>query len=304
VIVQSQVGSEFKLAILLKFTFLSPNLAKDREEEGPMPAIILLVDADSSNRSDWESFLMNQGYKVFAVENGKVALDECARIQPDLVLMDCSLPDIHGFEVCSQLKSDPLTRLTPVILMMPSADPSHISSGQQVGADDFWARPGSRWEALGRVQSILKLKSYIDQQSELVLLSLARSMEAKDPLTEGHGERVVKYALQLAESLELSENDLAVLRVAGLLHDIGKISVPDSVLFKPGQLSADEMAVMRQHPAVGESICAPLKSLRDVLPVIRHHHERMDGSGYPDGLERGQIPLTARILQIVDIYDL
>src|SRR6266478_3170075 len=268
-----------------------------------MPATILVVDADSLNRADWEALLQNHGYKVFIAESGKAAVEACSRLQPDLVLLDGSLPDLDGIEVCRRLKSEPLTRLTPVVLMLPAGSSSDIAKAKEAGVDDFWGRPGSRWEALSRVQSLLHLKSYIDQQTESVIMSLARSIESKDPLTEGHSERVLKYAVQLGERLDLSEDDLAALRLASLVHDIGKVAVPDSVLFKPGLLSADEMAVMRQHPVVGENICAPLKSFREALPIIRHHHERLDGSGYPDGLAGEQILAGARILQIADIYD-
>ncbi len=268
-----------------------------------MPATILVVDADSLNRADWEALLQNHGYKVFIAESGKAAVEACSRLQPDLVLIDGSLPDLDGIEVCRRLKSEPLTRLTPVVLMLPAGSSSDIAKAKEAGVDDFWGRPGSRWEALSRVQSLLHLKSYIDQQTESVIMSLARSIESKDPLTEGHSERVLKYAVQLGERLDLSEDDLAALRLASLVHDIGKVAVPDSVLFKPGLLSADEMAVMRQHPVVGENICAPLKSFREALPIIRHHHERLDGSGYPDGLAGEQILAGARILQIADIYD-
>lgn len=271
-----------------------------------MPATILLVDADSSNRSEWETFLQSHGYKVITAMDGSQALEECPKVQPDLVLMTDSLPGISGFEVCRQLKSTPLTRHTPVIMMLPSADSSDLTQrqeAQEAGVDDFWGKPGSRWEAFNRIQSILQLKSYIDQQAESVVLSLARSLEAKDPGTEGHSERLVLYAIQLGMGVGLSEEDLAVLRLASLVHDIGKVAVPDSILSKPGRLTPSEMEIMRQHPVVGESICAPLKSFREALPLIRHHHERMDGSGYPDGLVGDQIPLSARILQTVDIYD-
>jgi putative two-component system response regulator len=268
-----------------------------------MAATILLVDGDSSNRTDWEALLQNHGYKVFSANNGTAALEECPRIQPDLVLMAGSLPGLSGFEVCRQLKSGPQTRYTPVVMMMPSADSCEVAQGREAGVDDFWGRPASRWDALSRVQSILQLKSYIDNQAESVVLSLARSLEAKDPGTEGHSERLVVYVMQFAESLGMTEDDIGVLRLASLVHDIGKVAVPDSILFKPARLTEGEMAIMRQHPIVGESICAPLKSFREALPAIRHHHERIDGSGYPDGLVGQQIPLGARILQIVDIYD-
>jgi putative two-component system response regulator len=275
-----------------------------------MSATILLVDTDPSNRTDWQTLLQHYGYKVVAASNGDSALHECQRIQPDLVLIGGPLADLTGFEVCRQLKSAPLTRYTPVVMVLPSAAPVDLLSqladtreAREAGVDDFWGRPGSRWEALNRIQSLLQLKSYIDHQAESVVLSLARSLEAKDPGTEGHSERLVGYAAHFGEGLGLSEDDLEVLRIASLVHDIGKVAVPDSILAKPARLNRIELEVMRQHPIVGESICAPLKSFHDALPAIRHHHEHMDGSGYPDGLVGEQIPLTARIVQIVDIYD-
>lgn len=268
-----------------------------------MPPTVLFVDADSCRRTEWQVVLQNHGYRVFTAENGKAALEDCARIKPDLVLLDNSSPEVDGIRVCRQLKSAPLTRLMPVVLMLPSASSAEISRGMAAGADDFWGRPASRWEALSRIQSLLRLKSYIDRQGESVVLALARSIEAKDPLTEGHSERLGDYAMLLGEGINLPADDLAVLRLGCLVHDIGKVAVPDSILLKPGPLTPEEMAVIRQHPVTGESICAPLQSFRDVLPAVRHHHERMDGSGYPDGLAGASIPLNARIVQVVDIYD-
>lgn len=268
-----------------------------------MSATVLLVDGDSSNREGWEALLLNHGYKVFLAENGKTAIAQCSRIQPDLILIQGSLPDVSGAEVCGKLKSDPATRFAPVVLMLPAADPEHMRSREALDADDFWARPGSRWEALNRIQAVLQLKSCIDQQAESVVLSLARSIEAKDPTTAGHSERVLQYAVQLGRSLEMNNDDLQALWLACIVHDIGKVAVPDCILFKPGRLTSEEMEIMRQHPVIGENICAPLRSFRDALPFIRHHHERMDGTGYPDGLAGAEIPLAARILQVADVYD-
>jgi putative two-component system response regulator len=210
---------------------------------------------------------------------------------------------MQGLEVCRRLKNDSRNHLTPVIMMAPTALDCDAAAAREAGADDFWGHPSSRWEALSRVQSILHLKSYIDEQAESVVLALARSIEARDPSTDGHCTRLSDFAGLLGKSLGLHEDDLESLCLAGLLHDIGKVAVPDDILFKPGRLSREEADIMKQHPIVGEKICAPLKSLRNVLPIIRHHHERMDGTGYPDGLQGESIPLNARIIHVVDVYD-
>ena len=272
-----------------------------------MAATVLVVDADLSTSRNWELLFEANGYKVIAADNGNSALEQCRGAQPDLVLLSSALPGLSGLEVCRHLKSAPLTRYTPVVVMLPAAElPGPLPSKQEAmeaGADDFWGPCNSQAEALNRVQTVLQLKSYIDRQAEAVVLSLARSLDAKDPGTEGHSERLVCYALQLATDLGFSGEELAVLRIASLLHDIGKVAIPDAVLSKPGRLTPVEMELMRQHPVVGENICAPLRSFREALPAIRHHHERVDGSGYPDRLKGEEIPLHARIVQIADIYD-
>jgi len=270
-----------------------------------MAATIMLVDADALHSSDLKRFLQNQGYMVVGVETGRTAIERCPEVKPDLVLLNSVLPDISGLQVCKRLKADPMNRLMPVIMVAQDSDaePFVANRAYQSGADDFWNRPASRWEALNRVETILQLKSYIDQQAEEVLFTLARSIESKTAMMTGHSERLCEYTVQFGEHLGLRTDELAVLRVGSLLHDIGKVAVPDSIVLKPEKLSAQEMRIMQQHPVVGEEICAPLRSFRHVLPLIRHHHERADGSGYPDGLKGDEIPLPAQILQMADIFD-
>jgi putative two-component system response regulator len=268
-----------------------------------MNPTILLIDVDSSARDTWKAFLQKQKYDVFTAEDAKSALGACLELHHHLVLLHDNLLDVGGFELCRRLKGHPLNRLIPVVVIKPSLDPMDISRGREAGAADFWGTSDSLEDALSRVQSLLRLKNHIDEQAKSVVLALARSIEAKHPLTDGHSERLAEYAVQLGESFGLPEEELRELRLASLLHDIGKVAVPGGVLLKPGPLNAEETDMVRQHPVIGESICAPLKSLRHILPVIRHHHERLDGSGYPDGLAGDEIPLNARILQVADIYD-
>src|SRR5215467_6644096 len=264
---------------------------------------ILLVDVASAERENWKAFLENQRFDVFTAESPDSARQLCLQLQPDLVLLHDHLPQVRGPELCRRLKQDPLNQLTPVVLISSAPTPMEVEESREAGAADFWGLPASLDEGLGRIQSLLRLKSYIDEQAQSVVLSLARSIEAKHCLTDGHSDRLAEFALQLGEDLGLREEDLEELRLGCLLHDIGKVAVPDSILLKPGRLNAQEVEVMRQHPITGEQICAPLKSLRPILPMIRHHHERMDGTGYPDGLYGGEIPLMARILQVADVYD-
>jgi putative two-component system response regulator len=266
---------------------------------------ILVADDQAANRELLEELLTPQGCKVVTVPDGAAALEELTRAQFDLVLLDVMMPQLNGFEVCEKIKNNPDTYLIPVIMITALSDKQDRIEGIRVGADDFLSRPLDRTELLARVRSLLKLKQRTDEleRAESVLFSLARSIEGKDPYTHGHCERLSDYSTRLGEHLGLSEDQLIALRRAGIVHDVGKIAVPDAILLKPGSLTADEWKLIREHPVVGERICAPLKSFRFVLPIIRHHHEKFDGSGYPDGLRGEEIPVTARVLQVVDVYD-
>jgi putative two-component system response regulator len=266
---------------------------------------ILVADDQAANRELLEELLTPQGCKVVTVPDGAAALEELTRTQFDLVLLDVMMPHLNGFEVCEKIKNNPDTYLIPVIMITALSDKQDRLEGIKVGADDFLSRPLDRTELLARVRSLLKLKQRTDEleRAESVLFSLARSIEGKDPYTHGHCERLSDYSTRLGEHLRLSEDQVIALRRAGIVHDVGKIAVPDAILLKPGSLTADEWKLIREHPVVGERICAPLKSFRFVLPIIRHHHEKFDGSGYPDGLRGEEIPVTARVLQVVDVYD-
>jgi putative two-component system response regulator len=271
----------------------------------PITGTILVADDQAANRELLEELLTPQGCKVVTVPDGAAALEELSRAQFDLVLLDVMMPQLNGFEVCEKIKNNPDTYLIPVIMITALSDKQDRIEGIRVGADDFLSRPLDRTELLARVRSLLKLKQRTDEleRAESVLFSLARSIEGKDPYTHGHCERLSDYSTRLGEHLGLSEDQLIALRRAGIVHDVGKIAVPDAILLKPGSLTADEWKLIREHPVVGERICAPLKSFRFVLPIIRHHHEKFDGSGYPDGLRGEEIPVTARVLQVVDVYD-
>jgi putative two-component system response regulator len=268
-----------------------------------MNSVILLVDVASARRDCWKSVLQSHNYEVFTAEDGDAALRECLELRPDLVLLHHTLPDVDCFDLCRRMKANSLSHQTPIVLIEPSTDALDVAPRRTADAADFCGVCSSFAEALSHVQAFLQLNTHIDERAKSVLLSLARNIEAKNPLMNGHSDRVVSYATQLGRNLHLQEEDLQELRIACLLHDIGKVAVPDEILLKPGALNAEETQIIRQHPIIGESICAPLKSLRRILPVIRHHHERMDGSGYPDGLRGPEIPLMARILQIADVYD-
>ncbi len=270
-----------------------------------MPSTILIVDDEPAFRDYLGTLLRTQGFRVVAAGDGIDALDQFAQNQPDLVLLDIEMPLMDGFEVCHRLKQNPEARLTPVVLITGLTASEDRIRGIEVGANDFLSKPVDRNELMARVKSLLSLKAYTDEleRAESVLFALARSIEGKDPYLEGHCERLASYSARLGKLVGLAPELLTALRRAGIVHDIGKVAVPDAILLKQGALTTEEWKIMREHPVVGERICRPLRSFRLVLPIIRHHHERLNGSGYPDGLREEQIPIGARVLQIADVYD-
>lgn len=271
----------------------------------PVTGTILVADDQAPNRELMQELLVTQGFKVITAADGAEALEEIGRGSIDLIILDVMMPHLNGFEVCEKIKANPETYLLPVVLVTALSDRQDRIDGIKAGADDFLTRPVDSIQLVARVRSLLKLKQRTDEleRAEAVLFSLARSIEGKDPYTFGHCERLSEYSVSLGEQLGLSPEKITALRRAGVVHDIGKIAIPDSIILKPSGLAPEEWKLMQQHPIVGERICAPLKSFVLVLPIIRHHHERFDGSGYPDGLAGHDVPLVARVLQLVDVYD-
>jgi putative two-component system response regulator len=215
------------------------------------------------------------------------------------------LPGINGFEVCRWLKDNPVTRLTPVVMLTGLGEPESRIRGIESGADEFLTKPFDHAEFLARVRSLLKMKTYTDEldRAESVLLALARSIEARDPYTQDHCERLSAYGTALGEAIGLGDAEITAIHQGGVIHDIGKVGVPDDILLKPGPLSEAERRIIERHPLTGAEICGPIRSMRMVLPIIRHHHEHLDGSGYPDHLHGNEIPMTARVMQVVDVFD-
>lgn len=266
---------------------------------------ILIVDDNPDNMMLTRELLNSRGYDVISVASAEDAQQDIQRQQPDLILLDVILPGKSGYELCRELKEDPFTRLIPVVMITGLTDREDKIRGIEAGADDFLNKPIFPEELFARVNSLLKLKEFTDELEnvEAVLFSLALGVEARDPYTEGHCDRLSRYARDLGRHLKLDEDSVVALKRGGVLHDLGKIRIPDEILKKDTDLTPDEWVIMKQHPIKGEDICKPLKSLRRVLPIIRSHHEHWNGTGYPDGLRGHDIPLLARILQVVDVYD-
>src|SRR5947209_20093246 len=269
------------------------------------PPRILVVDDQPSIAGLMSQLLGMRGYDVVTASSAEQAEAEVSRQTPDLILSDVMMPGRSGYDFCRGLKENPSTRLIPFVLITGLSDSSDKVRGIEAGADDFLNKPVLAEELIARVKSLLRLKEFTDEleTADSVLCTLGLIVEGRDPYTEGHCERLAERASDLGRHLGMDEDSILALKRGGYLHDLGKIAVPDDILKKGSDLTAAEWAVMKLHPITGENICKPLHSLSLVLPIIRHHHEHTDGSGYPDGLTRSEIPLLPRVLQVVDVYD-
>jgi putative two-component system response regulator len=266
---------------------------------------VLVVDDYEANLRGLTQLLHHAAYSVLSAANGREALEIVRRERPDLVLLDVVMPGLSGVDVCRELKRSPETCLVPVILISGAQERSTIVAGLEAGADDFLIKPIDAEELYARVRSLMRLKRVTDdlESAESLFLTLGRVIEARDPYTEGHCERLADYATALGRRLELEAADIDALYRGAFLHDIGKIGVPDRVMLKKGRLTAKEYELMKQHPIVGDQLCATVRSLERVRPIVRHHHERIDGRGYPDRLAGERVPLLAQVVSVVDVFD-
>ena len=270
-----------------------------------MKPVVLVVDDGAANRELIKAYLGQIECEVLLAEDGPTALSAIEVSPPDLVLLDVRMPRMDGYEVCRRIKALPGGRLLPVVMITGLSQTVHRIMALEAGADDFMAKPVEAAELIARVRSALRLKELYNtlDSAEHVIFSLATAVEAKDSFTERHTQRVGETARLLGQKLGLPEPTLDVLYRGGIIHDIGKIGVSDSILHKPGPLEPSEVPQMQAHVEIGENIVRPLRSTFELLPIIRHHHERFDGLGYPDGLRAREIPRAARIVSVCDAFD-
>ena len=280
---------------------------------------ILIVDDNAANRDTLEAMLTGLGHELRFAQSGEEALRQAFQLPPDLILLDINMPGMDGFEVCEKLRADSKLSGVAIVITTSLDDKASKLKGINVGADDFITKPIDGMELRARVKMILRLNRYrksLQQQDEIqrahnelqdayeeTLKSLVRALDARDHETELHSRRVTLLTKTVARSAGIADQDVEDVRRGALLHDIGKIAVPDHILLKPGPLTDAEWVIMRTHPKAAYDILKPIKHLANSLDIPYCHHERWDGAGYPRGLKGDAIPLSARIFAIIDVWD-
>ena len=284
-----------------------------------MGSMVLIVDDEYIGRETLQSVLEGEGYDLEMAENGLQAIEKAKELLPDVILLDVMMPGMTGFEVCRHIRNDPQIAEIPIIILTALDDRESLLNVLKAGADDFISKPFDRYELRARLLGITQLNRYqklIQERAKLreanaQLLSAyeatiegwSHAMDLRDRETEGHSQRVTQLTVKMSQALGLGNDDIMHIRRGALLHDMGKIGVPDAILHKPGKLSDDEWVLMRKHPQFAFDMLYPIEYLRPALEIPFSHHEKWDGTGYPRGLKGEEIPLAARMFAVVDVWD-
>lgn len=268
------------------------------------PSTLLVVDDQSERARQLQVLLQIAGYRVIIAGDGAAALRLISAHDCDLVVVEAQLPDLDGLEICRAIKLAPATRDTPVVLLLDVDDEVQRDKAIRAGADEICPRPFDTPTLLRIVRSRLQIAGLHAQLQDLesAILTLARAVEDRDRSSAGHAQKVAHWATLLGGAVGLDQEQQTSLYKAALLHDVGSVAVPIEVLSKAGKLDPNEYSVVKQHPVVGEDIIRALPSAAQLLPAVRHHHERIDGTGYPDGVDGESIPYFARMIAIADAF--
>jgi putative two-component system response regulator len=284
-----------------------------------MRSTVMIVDDEYSGRETLQSVLEGEGYNIIMAENGMQAIEKAKAFLPDVILLDVMMPGMTGFEVCERIRSDPQVAEIPIIILTALDDRESLLTGLKSGADDFISKPFDRFELRARLIGITRLNRYhklVDEREKLhkahqhlleaydaTIAGWSHAMDLRDQETEGHSRRVTDLTLKLAKAFGITDAELTHIRHGALLHDMGKLGIPDSILQKPNTLTEQEWATMRKHPQFAYDMLYPIEYLRAALDIPLCHHEKWDGSGYPRGLKGEEIPVSARIFAVVDVWD-
>ena len=280
---------------------------------------VLIVDDEEAGRETLLSILEGEGYNLVMAENGPQAIQKAKALLPDVILLDVMMPGMTGFEVCERIRNDPLVAEIPIIILTALDDRESLLTALKAGADDFITKPFDRYELRARLIGITRLNRYqklvqereklqeaytrLQKAYEETIEGWSKAMDLRDHETEGHSQRVTELTLRMAKTFGMNEEELTHLRRGALLHDMGKLGVPDTILQKPDKLTPEELEVMRKHPQFAYDMLYPIEYLRLAVNIPYCHHEKWDGSGYPRGLQGEEIPLAARLFAIVDVWD-
>lgn len=284
-----------------------------------MPSTILIVDDEYSGRETLQSILEGEGYNLAMAENGPQAIAQAKSILPDVILLDVMMPGMTGFEVCEKIRNDPQVAEIPIIILTALDDRDSLLRGLKAGADDFISKPFDRFELRARLIGITRLNRYqkllqerenlrtankrLSDAYEATIEGWSHAMDLRDRETEGHSRRVTELSIKLAQAMGMNDEEIVHMRHGALLHDMGKIGIPDSILHKPDDLTEQEWVIMRQHPRFAFEMLNSIEYLREALEIPYFHHEKWDGTGYPQGLKGEQIPIAARIFAVADVWD-